>query len=159
MNKKWVYGMVIALIIIVAAGVGFSVRTYNNYQTRLTSSYQVSNPVYQDLFALNNSSGLKLNADQAKAILPILEQLKSADYKTGLSLTKEVYAQLNPQQYQALAARDNNVRRNLPNNHRSVMMRHDYRGRISYGQDARAAALPDLVVKQLQTIAGQPAVE
>jgi len=120
----------------------------------------VNNPVYADLFLLN-SSNLRLNAEQAKAILPLVEQMKNADSAANRELARQVYAQLNSQQYQALLTRGNS-RSGINSrweHHPAMMNRTKYHG-TTKDQSLRLAALPDLVVKQLQEIAsGQAAVQ
>lgn len=153
-NKKWVYGLVIGLVVLVALGAGCSYKARSTWAANQARLYTgVNNPVWADLFLLN-SSNLKLNTEQAKAILPLVEQIKTADSITSQELARQVYAQLNSQQYQALLAQGNARQKRISriNHHRPMMSRTGLYG-DGKDQSIRLAALPDLVVKQLQEIA------
>lgn len=156
-NKKWVYGLVIALVAIIALGAGVCFKARSVMVAKQAQMYTgVNNPVYSELFLLN-SSNLKLNAEQAKAVLPLLEQMKNADSTTSQELARQIYARLNSQQYQALLARGDfrQYRGNSRMDQRRMMMNRDSHYGKNKGQSQLLAALPDLVVKQLQEIAAE----
>ncbi|MEQ8174008.1 MAG: hypothetical protein ABRQ26_02980 [Syntrophomonadaceae bacterium] len=153
-DKKWVYGLVIGLVVLIALGAGCCYKARSSWVARQAQLYTgVNNPVYGELFLLNSSS-LKLNAEQARAILPLVEQMKNADSATSQELARQVYVQLNSQQYQALLARGNSRQKanSRVEQHRPIMNRNNLYEKNN-GHSQLLAALPDLVVKQLQEIA------
>jgi hypothetical protein len=160
-DKKWVYGLAIGLVVLIALGAGCYYKAHSAWAARQAQLYTgVNNPVYADLFLLN-SSNLRLNPEQARAILPLVEQMKNADSAANRELARQVYAQLNSQQYQALLTRDNSRQRfnSRLEYHPAMMNRTQYQG-TTKDQSVRLAALPDLVIKQLQEIAsGQAAAQ
>jgi hypothetical protein len=157
MSKKWLFGILIAVILLAGAGgvCVYSVRlccqhVILNQQARL----QAENPVWEDLLSLNISNDLKITRAQAQIILPLAEKLRDSDIKTAADLTRQIYAQLNGQQYLALQRGNGQrkmagMRQNSMNRYNSTINRGDK------GQMMRQAALPDIVIKQLKDLAAQ----
>ncbi|MGE5415850.1 MAG: hypothetical protein ACM3UZ_03660 [Acidobacteriota bacterium] len=120
MNKKWIYGIGAALVVVVAialiAGACFHHRFDGRFSDRNAS---LASPVLSDLMYVGTSPDLKLTPEQAKAILPLVEKLnklsatkvtdetkEEANQKAIADLNKQIYAQLTVQQYQALNSKD-----------------------------------------------------
>jgi len=107
LNKKW-YLLLVAVLVI-GAGSGMAAKFYYRQQfekaRQANIGLQIVRLVDMDLLYLEDTSTTKLSPDQAKAILPLIEKLSTANSSSSPSvtdLTKQIYENLFPVQYQAL---------------------------------------------------------
>lgn len=120
MNKKWFYGIAAALVVVVVIALIAGACFHHRYDDRFGDrNAALATPVLSDLMYLGTSPDLKLTAEQAKTILPLVEKLnklaaiketdetKAAANKTAIQdLNKKIYAVLTVQQFQALNAKN-----------------------------------------------------
>lgn len=171
-NRKWIY-ITAAILVVLIVGC-FAIRGFHRGFEMRQQKYQIENytPLYQDILSLENSASLKITPDQAKSLLPIVEKLNTTDKTVKAALSKQAYALLTPQQYQALSNGGRNLGPMEPGNgfqkspnsskEREKGMGGD-RGkgrmdnqRFGHGfsngyNNAREQALPDVVMKLLKT--------
>lgn len=159
-NKKLFYGIIIAIVLVSAAGSGLWAHARSLMQARQVQNVnRVAYQVFNDLFALNSNAQLQLSPEQANAMLPLLEQFNTTDVKSAPALARQVYALLNPLQYKALLGRGEVGSRPSPKAEPGwARMRNKAHTSVERDQALRMQALPDLVIKQLQAIATGQAV-
>lgn len=157
MQKKWSIGIIVGVVLLAGVG-GAGIYAARNYCQKVglsrTARLQADSPVYMDLLYLNTINGLKLTPTQAQAILPLVEKLKDADSSSTAELSKEIYAQLNAQQYLVLES-GNGPRRVMGIREMPMMEGRLHTNGDNHGQSVRQAALPDVVIKQLKDLAAQ----
>ncbi len=106
-NKKW-YLLLIAVLILGIAG-GIIVKKSIKYRyARLRSReapLQAFQQVCMDLIYLEKFQTLKVTPEQAKEILPLVDQLSAAGSSSKPTLAKQIYGTLTPQQYEILLER------------------------------------------------------
>lgn len=162
-KKKW-YLLLLALLIIGAAGGAAAHVRYeplHEQQKAAQASAQAYREVYTDLLYLENFATLKVTPDQAKEILPLIDQLTAADSSTQAELAKQVYSVLTPLQYQALLSHQGSLNHESTKNgrdDRDKSERHgfdqDSNGRENFDgkdiQSPREQALEGVVSKMLK---------
>lgn len=163
LNKKWY--LLLVLIIFFGAGCGLYVKFYHiqQFQKNMQASTgeQIARTVEQDLLYLDTTSTLKLSPDQAKAILPLIEEM-STSFTNSLPTindgAKKVYEILTPAQYQALINYEpvtGNVEKDRQegkkNNRLWDNRKFDNTEHNAMGiADPKADALKDIVIKMLK---------
>lgn len=155
-KKRWYF--LIALILLVAIGGGFSYRWMMHDRTSQVSrqSQQAYQLVCSDLLYLENFQTMKITQDEAKTILPLMDQLAaSTDPNIQSGLTKEIYGQLNPQQYESLLQqqKSNNESRVKGKDYERGLDKkeEDFNGdrKLKNGSSIREQALGNVVQKML----------
>lgn len=157
-NKKWIYLLVSLIIIAIIAAVIGGIYCDNLEKNYKESHYWLSSPVYADLLYLENTDTLKVTPEQAKTILPLLEQIPAAEPALRMEIAKKIYLELTPQQYQTLLSNSGKLMY-LSDNHSD---KEKYDGENSYREDhfgkgnekydsIREQVLPDIVIKLLKT--------
>lgn len=102
-KKRWYWLTVLILIIAIVGVAKFSVETHFKTQIATKSVQQTYQVVGNDLLYLENFQSMKINQEEAKALLPLFERLASStDQNLQRDLAKEIYGQLTPQQYATL---------------------------------------------------------
>ena len=152
LNRKWAY-LLISLVIIgigsFAIGGFIHSRDEQNYE-RLHP--EKSSPIYRDLIYLENTVNLKISLDQANAILPLIGRMATADKATRITLSKNVYGQLTPQQLQSLLNKEDSPRKEMEDRHEKGDD-NEYKLKNNKGyHDILEQSLPDATTKMLKDI-------
>lgn len=164
-KKRW---YILILFVLVVGGAGGAWEVYE----RSSQPVRVSEQIFTDLVYLESVPGFKLTPEQAKGILPLVNQLASAqDSKSQNDLERQIYASLNPSQYSQLIRKENegntldSNRGDKGENDRGDLEDHkrDYKrsDREDFGRegltDPKKEALKDIVIKMLQDRSGEKA--
>ena len=164
LNKKWY--LLLVTVLVIGAGSGAAAKYYYRQQFEIARQanigLQTVRVVDMDLLYLENTSTTKLSPGQAKAILPLIEKLPTANASsspTATDLTKQIYENLSPVQYQALTehgklstGNDYVERRDDKKGH-GVEDNHDFRNVKANDKgigDSKAEALNNIVGKMLK---------
>ena len=118
-SKRKLTYVVLALVVVLALGGIIGVimhhehhnykgehHNYSKEDKKINQSYQVC----YNLLYLENTDNMKLSSDEAKALIPLVQKLSTTSTKTNQTdLIKNIYKQLNSQQYYALLNNGNNL--------------------------------------------------
>lgn len=108
-NKKWLY--LLAVLVVLGIGGTIAGEVIGERIEQKIGKYNpaLSRDVYLDLLYLENNEPTKINAEQAKELLPLVERVSKVSDSTQFTMVQNIYSLLTPQQYQALLNKDNNV--------------------------------------------------
>lgn len=160
-NKKW-YLLLIAVLILGIAGGIIAKKSIKYRYARLRSReapLQAFQQVCMDLIYLEKFQTLKVTPEQAKEILPLVDQLSAAASSSQPTLAKQIYGTLTPQQYEILLERQDILaggrereryhKRGFHGGRESGGQRRFLRDRNHYW-DAKQQALGDVVIRMLR---------
>jgi len=106
MNKKWYLLLFLVVLLILGIGGGLVVRkSIRHHYARAKSaemSMQIFREVCTDLVYLEKFQTLRVTPEQAREMLPLMDQLSAAGPPSQAPLAKQIYGALTPQQYAAL---------------------------------------------------------
>jgi hypothetical protein len=154
-KRKWIY--IAAAIIVVALAGGVATKVCHerfedkNGEHKGLNSYQT----YYDLLYLENTNDLKISAEQAKVLVPLVEKLSTTVDKTALSdLESNIYKLLTPEQYYNLLNVGNNGS-NGKNHEMFGRKRGGFEGGNKFGKGENEGnimdgTIKDIVVKMLK---------
>jgi len=101
-KKKWVY-LSIGLIAIMIFGCAATAIVHHRFDRGEGEHNSQAYQAYYDLLRIENTDNLKLTSEQAKAILPLVDQLnKTTEEKGQGDIIKNIYSNLTSQQYYSL---------------------------------------------------------
>ncbi len=110
-NKKWYLLLVIVLVI--GAGGSIAAKIYFKQHNKRTREDNIVvrrvRLVEMDMLYIENSTTLKLTPDQAKQILPLIEKMSTSNSTSQTNLSRQIYEDLSPLQYQALMEHEKSV--------------------------------------------------
>ena len=105
-NKKWYLLLILVVLLIVGIGGGIAVRkSIRHHYARARSaemSMQIFREVCTDLVYLEKFQTLRVTPEQAREMLPLVDQLSAAGPPSQAPLAKQIYGALTPQQYATL---------------------------------------------------------
>lgn len=159
-KRKWIILAAVLFVVILAIGAS-AVILHERFDGKDGDQEGMNSyHTYYDLLYLENTNDLKLTADQAKALVPLVEKLSSAADKTAVSdLEKNIYLQLTPQQYYALL---NGANTDIDRKGEELYGRHkggvEDRFKRGEGEDKErgmSVTIKDVVVKMLKDISSK----
>jgi hypothetical protein len=101
-KKKWIY-LSLGLIAVVIVGSAATIAVHERFESKDGDHNSQAYQAYYDLLRIENTDNMKLSAEQAKAILPLIEQLNKTTEEQGQAdIIKNIYSNLTSQQYYSL---------------------------------------------------------
>lgn len=99
-ERKWIF---LSLGIIIIIALCFSAVAHERFEKGDRYNNFKAYQAYYDLLQIENTGNLKLSSDQAKALLPLVQQLnKTTDEQGQADIIKNIYSSLTSQQYYSL---------------------------------------------------------